>query len=264
MKRTLLSVFVFLIVSALSAQDCVPDPQYADEPFGIWPAPEDGLEVGQVGVLYSQILNFKIPSDPNELPEDLLTQFPIVPPPGTTIDSVSVTALNGLPNGLQWACNSHSSEDCTFHSDTQGCAVIYGVPTESGTFDLVIVMTIYIFNPSLGVIPFQNFEYTDYQLIVDNDVSVSELAQFGLKLDQNMPNPFTDETMIEFTLNQPQMIEFNVFNLLGKNIHSRSLNASQGVNRIEMNAGELNMAPGIYLYSMTIDGQSVTRKMIVK
>lgn len=264
MKRTLLSICTILMASALSAQICLPNPEFADEPFGIWPSPEDGLTVGQVGVLYTQILDFKIPQNPNDFPDDILAQFPITPPPGTTIDSVAVTGVTGLPDGLGFDCNSHSGAPCTFYSDTPGCALIAGIPEESGSFDLIIVLDIYL-TTALGPLPFTGFEYTDYVLVVEADeTSVSELSAYGLKVNQNMPNPFTTETVIEFSLDNPQMLEFNVFNLLGKNVHSRAINASQGENRIELNASELSMAPGIYLYSMTIDGQSVTRKMIVR
>lgn len=265
MKKTLLSFVFMLAAGALVAQVCTPNPEYADEPFGIWPSAEEGLTVGQIDVVYAQVLDFKIPEDPSEFPPEILAQFPITPPPGTTIDSVIITAVSGLPNGIDWACNSHSSSPCTFYSDTPGCALLSGIPTESDTFDLVITLDIYLYNELTGVIPFQDFDFEDYQLIVEGEgTSVSELAQYGMNLKQNAPNPFSDQTVIEFSLNQPQMVELNVFNLLGKNIHSRSISATGDVNRVELNASELNMSSGIYLYSLSIDGNSATRKMIVK
>ncbi len=265
MKKTLLSFVFTLAIGALAAQVCTPNPEYADEPFGIWPSAEEGLTVGQINVLYTQVLDFKIPEDPNEFPPEILAQFPISPPPGTSIDSVIITAVTGLPDGIDWACNSHSGAVCTFFSDTPGCALLSGVPTESGTFDFVITLDIYLYNQLTGVIPFQGFDFEDFQLIVESDdTSVSELAQYGMNVKQNAPNPFSDQTVIEFSLNQPQMVELNVFNLLGKNIHHRSINATGDINRIDLNASELNMSPGIYLYSLSIDGNSATRKMIVK
>jgi len=252
MKKTLLTFSTFLIAAALSAQVCFPDPQYADEPFGIWPTPEEGFEVGTEGELYIQVVNFKIPTDPGEIPGA---------PSLGNIDSVQVVGMVGLPDGLTWQCESHSGAPCTFYPETPGCAVISGIPTESGIFDLTIQILGYIDLLGTSGVP---FEFDEFQIEIQAATSVAGLEKYGFQLEQNMPNPFADETVIEFTLNQPQMVEFNIFNLLGKNVHSRAITASNGVNRVELRASEMNMSPGIYLYSMSIDGISVTRKMVVR
>ncbi len=264
MKKTLLSIAALLAANFLVAQVCIPNPEYESESFGIWPTAEEGFADGQVGAIYQQKIDFKIPEDPNELPPDLVAQFPFPPPDGTTIDSVWVNDVDGLPDGIIWECNSHTGAVCTFLSDELGCAILGGIPSEAGTYGLVIEVTAHLTVPGFGYIP-GDFNYTDYEIVVQEDPnSIHELAEFGLKLNQNAPNPFSDLTVIEFSLDQSVEVDFNIYNLLGKVVHVKTLNANTGTNRIELNASTLNLSPGIYLYSLTIEGQSVTRKMVVK
>ncbi len=253
MKKTLLSILMLCTAGALSAQICVPNPEYADEPFGIWPDVEEGFADGEVGVVYGQVIDFKIPSDLSDIPDSPLSG---------QVDSIIVVGIEGLPPGLSFSCESHTPSNCTFLPEVPGCAVISGVPTEGGVYPLQIQTVIHLvaFNVATSI----PFNYDDYTITIDGPSSVTEMAAYGLALNQNMPNPFHDETVIEYSLNQPVMVEFNIFNLLGKNIHSRQLNGTYGVNRIELSASSLNMTPGIYLYSLTIGGQSVTRKMVVR
>lgn len=257
MKRTLLTITALFAFGALSAQVCIPNPAYANEAFGIWPTAEEGFTVGTLNQLYNQVIDFKIPSDPNEIPDFGGGSIP----PGVAIDSIHVVSVVGLPNGVSFECQSHTGAECTFLTNVQGCGLLTGVPTEAGTFPLTINVNAFI--DLLGNAPFP-FSYADFELIVNDPTSVNELAQYGMMLNQNAPNPFSDQTTIEFTLNQPVQMDFNIYNLLGKVVHAEQFSASVGANRIEVSASELNMAPGIYLYSLGVKGETVTRKMIVK
>lgn len=251
MKRTLLSIVALFAANIMVAQ-CLPNPEYADETFGIWPSPEEGFEVGVENQYYEQIVNFKIPDDPGDIPGM---------PSFGTIESVEVTAIQGLPDGLIWECNSHTAADCVFFPNTPGCAIISGVPTESDTFALSIVV-LAILDVAPNGVP---YTFEDFEMVIEpNPSSVHELSEFGLKLNQNAPNPFSDQTVIEYSLDQPVMVDFAVYNLLGKVVHTKTTNSTPGMNRIELSASSLNLSPGIYLYSLTVEGQSVTRKMVVK
>lgn len=251
MKKTLLSVVAIFVAHFLSAQ-CVPNPEYADEPFGIWPTPEEGFAVGTEGEIYTQVVDFKIPTSSGDIPGA---------PLATNIDSVQVASVEGLPEGLTFVCNSHSGNDCTFLPNVPGCAVITGVPTESGIFDLTINLNAFL--TIFGTTP-TTFQFTDFQIEIQGETAVNELSRKGLVLNQNAPNPFHDFTVVEFSLERATQVEFKIFNLLGKSVHQQAINANKGINRMELSASELGMTPGIYLYSLTIDGESVTRKMVVK
>ncbi len=251
MKKVLLSITALFVAHMISAQ-CIPNPDYADESFGIWPTPEEGFPVATEGEFYFQVVDFKIPTSSADIPGA---------PVAADIDSVQVIGISGLPEGLTFQCNSHSNNDCTFLPTVAGCAVITGTPTESGTFNLSI--DINAFMTMFGTMPIE-FSFTDFTLEVQGTSSIAELGQKGLVVSQNAPNPFHDNTVIEFSLDRASMVEFQIFNLLGKSVHQQSVNATSGVNRMELTASEMGMSPGIYLYSLSVDGQSVTQKMIVK
>lgn len=252
MKKTLLSIFALIFTTAAFSQ-CIPNPEYADEVFGVWPTPEEGFADGNVGVLYTQVLDFIIPSDAGEI--DPLGE-------GQVIDSVVVLSIEGLQTGLTFACNSHTPSACTFLPEIQGCGIITGVPTVAGDSTLAINALAYV-NLLGNPIPIP-YTFEGYSLLIVGPTSVAEMAQFGLKLNQNMPNPFSHSTVIDFSLNQSMMVEFNVFDLVGRNIHSRAINATTGMNRIDINAASMGLTTGVYLYTLTLDGQTVTRKMVVK
>jgi hypothetical protein len=253
MKKTLLSIFALIFAGASYAQVCIPNPAYADEVFGVWPTPEDGFEVGNVGVIYGQTLDFIIPSDAGQI--DPLGA-------GQIIDSVVVLSIVGLHDGLTFGCASHTPSNCTFLPEIQGCGVISGVPTVAGNNTLAINALAYV-TLFGNVVPIP-YTFEGYSLEVLGPQSVAEMAQFGLKLSQNMPNPFSQTSVIEFSLNQSLLVEFNVYDLVGRNIHSRGINASAGMNRINLDATSMGLTTGVYLYTLTINGQSVTRKMVVK
>jgi hypothetical protein len=252
MKRTLLSIFTLIFTTTAFSQ-CIPNPAYADEPFGVWPSPEDGFADGEVGVLYTQVIDFKIPSDAGEVDPAFA---------GQTINSVKVLGIVNIPPGLTWACASHTADACEFLPNTPGCGLIAGIPTSGGTYSMTINALVNL-TTVIGVIDFP-YPFAGYSIFVEGPVSVAEMEQYGLMLKQNMPNPFTHSTAIDFSLNQSMMVEFSVFDMVGRNIHTRVINASSGMNRIDINAANMGLKTGIYLYTLTIEGQTVTRKMIVK
>lgn len=81
-------------------------------------------------------------------------------------------------------------------------------------------------------------------------------------LYQNTPNPFTQNTEIQYYLPQNTDQAFiGVYDLTGKELNQYKLN-EKGKSRILINANEF--APGMYLYSLIVDGKEVdTKKMII-
>ena len=56
-------------------------------------------------------------------------------------------------------------------------------------------------------------------------------------------------------------MSFNVYNMLGQNVITRSLNAKQGINQIYINSKEL--AAGVYMYSLNNGTQTITKRMVI-
>ena len=84
----------------------------------------------------------------------------------------------------------------------------------------------------------------------------------GAKLEQNRPNPFNNSTTISYFVPQNANQAFiYVFDLNGTQQQSYSIN-NKGANEIVIQKGDL--APGMYLYSLIIDGKEIdTKRMIL-
>jgi hypothetical protein len=110
----------------------------------------------------------------------------------------------------------------------------------------------------------------------------------GFDLEQNYPNPFNPETTIPFTLDddlfasgRPVVVSVRIFNLLGQPVaHPVALQHPAGAG-VELSGLEYTqpgrheafwdgtdqsgrqVSSGIYFMQLTVNGQSVTRKMYV-
>ncbi len=82
---------------------------------------------------------------------------------------------------------------------------------------------------------------------------------------RNAPNPFSDETMLTFTLTEAAEVSLFVTDLYGKRIADPIGKARQyeaGEHSVEFNAATL--ADGLYLAVLNANGQQVVKKMVVK
>ena len=83
-----------------------------------------------------------------------------------------------------------------------------------------------------------------------------------VELLQNYPNPFNPTTNISFSLPAVSEVNLSVFNLLGQKvseIHNGRLNAGEHT----FNFDASNLSSGIYIYNLTTDKVSITKKMIL-
>lgn len=114
-----------------------------------------------------------------------------------------------------------------------------------------------------------------YQAIPLNDILTEQIGmQWGLKVEepntgvisvvsQNYPNPFSGITNITVYLNAPGDVNLTVRNAAGQDVKSYTINGlNRGNHVLELDASEL--ASGIYTYSLTSGGSTVTKSMMVK
>ena len=82
----------------------------------------------------------------------------------------------------------------------------------------------------------------------------------GYTLSQNVPNPFTSNTIINYQLpaNSVNAI-LAVFDLTGKML--LQYNLAKAANQISINGSSL--AAGIYIYSLIVNGNEVVSKRMV-
>jgi hypothetical protein len=77
------------------------------------------------------------------------------------------------------------------------------------------------------------------------------------------PNPANQQTTIAFSLNEKSDAMLNITDLSGKAVYSTSLGErNQGLNQINVDLS--SFSNGVYLYTITANGNSATRKLIVK
>ena len=87
-------------------------------------------------------------------------------------------------------------------------------------------------------------------------------AQNGVKLYQNMPNPFSHITEIRFDLPGNEEVEFSIYDMSGKQVMHQQMEGVRGVNRIQIHKNEIN-ANGVLVYELKTASGIESRRMII-
>lgn len=101
-----------------------------------------------------------------------------------------------------------------------------------------------------------------YSIFGNSTVGVNELNN-NFSLGQNEPNPFTNQTKVNYNLKtSAKNVSFEIYNIAGVKLFDKTQsNVSAGSYFVEVN--NQDFASGIYFYSLTVDGNKVTKKMVV-
>lgn len=89
----------------------------------------------------------------------------------------------------------------------------------------------------------------------------SSKADFGLKVYQNTPNPFTNETELVFEIGKEEDVTIKVFNAEGRAVYSKQAVYPKGKNTVKISGHELD-AEGILIYQILTKTHYSGRKMI--
>jgi len=224
MKKILLFLLLFAGVQVAIAQDCEPDPQYADAPAGVYPLPDtvgsptSSLPTGYQNQPYELVFTAVVPDT---------TTVELTPgnPSLLDLDNVTLIDIDGLPPGLSHACDP---PDCVFPDQAQGCVIISGTPTQVGTYSLVVNTTVGVGVAMLPVTFPGLLVAGEYKIIIEEEVST---------------------------------FEFKVYNIIGKLMHEEELTLSTGNNTVTFNGSKLHS--GMYFYSIGQGNDRVTRRMVV-
>jgi glucuronoarabinoxylan endo-1,4-beta-xylanase len=85
---------------------------------------------------------------------------------------------------------------------------------------------------------------------------------FGFSLSQNHPNPFSSATTIEYSITREGFVKLAIYDVVGREIRTlveRIMPAGKHTINVEVNG----LAPGIYFYKLTSEGNSIQKKMIL-
>lgn len=89
----------------------------------------------------------------------------------------------------------------------------------------------------------------------------------SIQLFQNHPNPFNNETMIRFSLNEPAEVELSVFNINGQLVRTLMRSSlSPGVHSIRWdgrdNQGRISPS-GVYLYELRSGNERLIKRLVL-
>lgn len=104
-----------------------------------------------------------------------------------------------------------------------------------------------------------------YQLSVDKSdiVGSTNKPVPSFELSQNYPNPFTGISKVNLILSKTSLVSLEVTDLLGRTVYTLpATNLSAGSNLLTINSN--NLKPGVYVYTVTVNGERITRKMMVE
>lgn len=245
MKNIIIFTLLLPIYSLVHSQ-CVPDAQYSDSTWGIWPDTAENFISGNSGTYYEQIVNFKLPSDAGALDPNFIN---------TPLSNVSLISVDGIPPGISFSCNT---PDCSWLGGEQGCATISGIPTTNGTYQIELKILGCVFGGLIcDTAFFSNYEIQIGPVGIEN----LELTNNSMKLKNAIPNPSNQSTNIQFTTLKSENILFGITNLLGELILNKNVSSKIGLNSIQVNTSHLSN--GIYLYSISNGETKSTKRLIV-
>lgn len=258
----LLCLFFSLSLAKTDAQVCQRDSNLLVVGGLLSPAPYSpdspfyNLKVACIGEPYEQSVTVAIP--------DSFTFS------GITAKIVNVTlpanAVKNLPAGLTYSCDP---PNCIFQPLSLGCIRVHGTPAASNmpdTFDLGISanVTILVNNipfPAPITFPGDLAPGNHYYLILKNaGECISSTADLNSTFSgvRALPNPVSGQAIIEVQSTQNGVFQFEVFDLLGKQLHRETVQLYEGENKFPFDATAL--PNGTYLYSIgDTNGKSVRR-----
>ena len=269
MKKILLLPLLACSINVMAQiAPCVPDVSYQNEEFGLWPDTIENLPLANVDVYYETHVQIKTPETVGEVMGSPyyveITEGVPFDVSGLPIDSIKLMEVVNVPSGMSVY---FSEEDSVYVGNSVGCVSLFGTPTTQmiGHHDLVFLVEGWV---GLGgnVISLyettgEYSEITGYDFIVQDPAGVESLDMNRFSVSQNSPNPFTGKTTISYTVLNGSEVTFVVYNVMGELVKEAHYSAAQGINTIELNAGELNS--GIYFYTLSNGKETISKRMLV-
>jgi hypothetical protein len=96
-----------------------------------------------------------------------------------------------------------------------------------------------------------------------NTISEEDVSTTGFQMYPSFPNPTNGVTRIQFRLDRASDVNFEVRDITGKLVYSVDMGTqAPGYNSISVDASEF--ASGVYTYTLSVDGERATDRLMVK
>ena len=92
---------------------------------------------------------------------------------------------------------------------------------------------------------------------------LSNQLRFQNLLSQNRPNPFTNETIIDFELAKTEAIVLQIVDLSGRVVLQHRGTYSKGINQWKVDRSDLEDTYGVLYYQLISPSETLTKKMIL-
>jgi len=120
---------------------------------------------------------------------------------------------------------------------------------------------------SVGGCPFSPYSSGDGSVVdfgVDvTGVGINQYMPKALYLSQNSPNPFNKSTTINYELPSNSDVVLKVFDIMGKEV-TTLVDANQIAGKYEVNFDATNLATGLYVYQLTTNKATLSKRMLVE
>jgi hypothetical protein len=97
---------------------------------------------------------------------------------------------------------------------------------------------------------------------IRSGVGMDQYLYYGFTLEQNVPNPAGDKTMIRYYIPEKGNTLFELRNIYGQLIYAEQAEPAAGSHEILLPLPELSS--GVYFYTLEYNKQSITRRMIIE
>lgn len=138
-----------------------------------------------------------------------------------------------------------------------GAVVINGNGTRFVTVD-------FLTNAVSGVLSVKAVNSTCFSLPKTkaiNVLGISDNDGANFWLGQNVPNPTTGQTSIEYQLPENGQVKFNIMNLFGQVVFTENYTNDAGRHTINLDVS--NFAAGVYYYTIELKGKRLVKKMVI-
>ena len=119
------------------------------------------------------------------------------------------------------------------------------------------------FNNLLAVVWFQNVATKEVYQAAKSTVTIGMKENNTDVIYRIYPNPATDNLSIDYTLNNSSNVTYTIINNMGQVVTEKELGTLAAGNHKE-NIDVSNLAAGIYMITLNIDGQIITKKVSIK
>ena len=275
MKKSLL-ILTLCFSYFFSYGQCSIDPQYQDSLYNIWPDTLQNLPHATQGLAYYTQIDIKTPTtlieassgDSSVTTIDTLgTSYYVGAWP---VDSLILIETIGAPSGITLDCNTPT---CSYAGNIVGCANVYGTTNDPvGVYPITIVVNVYT-HGSITVFGFPVAVETDlysstgsyetiegYNIVVNSVTGIETFHQDDFVLFQNVPNPFSEFTNIQFNSPNSDNVIFEVVDMFGRIVYTQSISTNIGLNTYQLNH---DLSSGIYMYSINNRKEIISKRMIV-